>query len=65
MKIEERIKEVTAVCVLNLVSMADMLREVGFEEDAKQVSEAAMDVCGYGRFAFYSLKEKEAPETEN
>lgn len=64
MKIEERIKEVTAVCVLNLVSMADMLREVGFEEDAKQVSEAAMDVCGHGRYAYYRLKPKDSSEKD-
>lgn len=63
MNIEE-IKEVTACCVLNLVSMADLLRETGFEEDAKQISEAALDVCGHGRHAYYTLKAKEAPEKE-
>jgi len=61
----QNIKEVTASCVINLVSMADYLREAGFEEDAKHVAEAAMDVCGYGRFAYYSMREKENPETEN
>jgi len=61
----QQIKEATATCVLNLVSLADYLREAGFEEDGKQVAEAAMDVCGYGRFAFYSMREKETPETEN
>jgi len=61
----QQIKEATASCVLNLVSLADYLRASGFEEDGKQVAEAAMDVCGYGRFAYYSLLEKESPETEN
>lgn len=60
----QQIKEATASCVLNLVSLADYLRESGFDEDGKQVAETAMDVCGYGRFAYYSLLEKENPEKE-
>lgn len=56
-KIEE-IKIVTGICVLNLTTLADILNKLEMTEDAKQVSEMAMDTCGHGRFAYHFLRDK-------
>ena len=56
-KIEE-LKIVTGICVLNLTTMADILNKLDMTEDAKQVSEMAMDACGHGRFAYHFLRDK-------
>jgi len=60
-KIEE-IKTVTGICVLNLITMADILNKLGMDEDAKQICEMAIDVCGHGRGSYHLLKDMHFPE---
>ncbi|MEW5980651.1 MAG: hypothetical protein AB1898_33180 [Acidobacteriota bacterium] len=54
----EEIKDVTACCVLDLMTLADVLNKLDMEEDSKQVAELAVQVCGHGRGAYHLLKEK-------
>lgn len=60
-KIEE-IAEITGICILNLVTMADVLNKLGMDEDAKQISEMALEVCGHGRGSYHFLKDKYSSE---
>lgn len=56
-KIEE-IADITGICVLNLITMADILNKLGMDEDAKQITEIAVEVCGHGRGSYHVLMEK-------
>ena len=34
----ERIADITGICVLNLITMANILKKLGMEEDSKQIT---------------------------
>lgn len=61
----ERIADITGICVLNLITMANILKKLGMEEDSKQITEMAVDVCGHGRGSYRHLMEREFPEKMN